>query len=128
MKRAMRKILKTIIYIFFPPYLITYLLKLFEVIDITVELSIFLALFLNIFNLFFALLFYDFSKNRSTQAFLIFNFGGMGVRIFFLLITFTLSLIFLEIDKYAFILVFLIFYIISLVYEIKHFNSIKNKT
>jgi hypothetical protein len=121
----MRKTLKTIIYIFFPPYLITYLLKLFEVINISVELSIFLALFLNIFNLFFALLFYDFSKNRSTQLFLILNFAGMGVRVFFLLITFTLSLIFLEIDKYAFILVFLIFYITTIVYEIKHFNSKK---
>jgi hypothetical protein len=122
----MRKTLKTIIYIFFPPYLITYLLKLFEVINISVELSIFLALFLNIFNFFFALLFYDFSKNRSTQLFLILNFAGMGVRVFFLLITFTLSLIFLEIDKYAFILVFLIFYITTIVYEIKHFNSKKS--
>ena len=122
----MSKILKTIVYIFFPPYLITYLFKLFNVIDISTELSVFLALFLNIFNMFFALLFYNFSKNRSTQIFMLLNFGGMGVRVFFLLITFTLSLIFLEIDKYAFILVFLIFYITTIVYEIKHFNS-KNK-
>jgi len=122
----MREILKTIIYIFFPPYIITYLLKTFEVIDISVELSIFLALFLNSFNLFFALLFYYFTKNRSTQAFLVLNFGGMGVRVFFLLITFTLSLIFLEIDKYAFILVFLIFYITTIIYEIKYFNSKKS--
>ena len=123
----MREILKTIIYIYFPPYIITYLLKIFDIINITIELSIFLALFLNIINLFLALLFYNFSKNRSNQTFLLFNLGGMGVRIFFLLISFTLSLIFLEIDKYAFILVFLIFYIMSIVFEVRHFNSKKDR-
>jgi len=124
----MREILKTIIYIYFPPYIITYLLKIFDIINITIELSIFLALFLNIINLFLALLFYNFSKNRSNQTFLLFNLGGMGVRIFFLLISFTLSLIFLEIDKYAFILVFLIFYSLSIVFEVRHFNSKKDES
>ena len=122
----MRKILKTIIYIYFPPYLITYLLKIFEVIDITTELSVFLGLFLNMINLFIALSLYYFSKSRSNQLFLLLNLGGMGLRILFLLFTFTLSLIFLEIDKYAFILVFLIFYITTIAYEIKHFNSKKS--
>ncbi len=122
----MRNILKTIIYIFFPPYVITYILKYFEVINITTELSVFLALFLNMINLSIALSFYNFSKSKSNQLFLLLNLGGMGVRIFFLLITFTLSLIFLEIDKYAFILVFLIFYSMSIVFEIKHFNSKKD--
>ena len=123
----MRNILKTIIYIFFPPYIITYLLKIFDIINITIELSIFLALFLNIINLFLALLLYNISKNRSNQTFLLLNLGGMGVRIFYLLISFTLSLIFLEIDKYAFILVFLIFYIMSIVFEVRHFNSKKDR-
>ena len=123
----MRNVLKTIVYIFFPPYVIAYILKQFEVIDITTELSVFIALFLNMINLFFALLLYNFSKSRSNQVFLLLNLGGMGVRIFFLLITFTLSLIFLEIDKYAYILVFLIFYSISIIFEIKHFNSNKNE-
>ncbi len=123
----MRNILKTIIYIYFPPYIITYLLKIFDIINITIELSIFLALFLNIINLFLALLLYNISKNRSNQTFLLLNLGGMGVRIFYLLISFTLSLIFLEIDKYAFILVFLIFYSMSIVFEVKHFNSKKEE-
>jgi len=121
----MREILKTVIYIFFPPYIIVYLLKMFDVINLEIEVSIFLALFLNIINLVLALFFYNSSKKKSNEVFFILNFGGMGMRLFFLIITFTLSLIFLEIDKYAFILVFLIFYIISLVYEIKHFNSKK---
>ena len=123
----MKEILKTIIYIYFPPYIITYLLKIFDIINISIELSIFLALFLNIINLFIALLLYNFSKKSSNQTFLLFNLGGMGVRIFFLLISFTLSLIFLEIDKYAFILVFLIFYSMSIVFEVRHFNSKKDE-
>ncbi len=122
----MRNILKTIIYIFFPPYVITYILKYFEIINIITELSVFLAIFINMINLSIALSFYNFSKSKSNQLFLLLNLGGMGVRIFFLLITFTLSLIFLEIDKYAFILVFLIFYSMSIVFEIKHFNSKKD--
>jgi len=122
----MRNILKTIIYIFFPPYVIAYLLKFLDIINITTELSVFLALFLNMLNLFFALLLYNLSKSRSTQIFMLLNLGGMGVRVLFLLFTFTLSLIFLEIDKYAFILVFLIFYSMSIVFEIKRFNSKKD--
>ncbi len=123
----MRNILRTIIYIYFPPYLFVYVLKHFAIIDIITELSIFLALFVNIINLFIALLFYNYSKDRSNQSFMILNLGGMGVRLFLLIITFTLSLIFLEIDKYAFIFVFLIFYGLSIFVEIKHFNSKSEK-
>ncbi len=122
----MRNILKIIVYIFFPPYLLIYLLKYLGMIDITSEVSMFLALFLNLVNLFLALLFYDISKNKSNQLFLLLNLGGMGVRVMFLLITFTSCLIFLEIDKYAFILVFLIFYSIGIFFEVKHFNSKKD--
>jgi hypothetical protein len=123
----MRKILKTIIYIFFPPYVLTYVLKFMEIINIITELSIFLALFINMINLFIALLLYNFSKNKSNQSFLIINFGGMGVRVLFLLFAFTLSLIFLEIDKYAFIFIFLIFYSSSILFEVKHYNSKKDE-
>lgn len=123
----MRNILKTIIYIFFPPYAIVYMLKIFEVISIKTEVSVFLALFLNLLNLTIALILYNLSKTKSNQVFLLLNFGGMGLRVFFLLITFTLSLIFLEIDEYAFIFVFLIFYSLSIVFEVKHFNSKKEE-
>jgi len=123
----MRNILKTIIYIFFPPYVIVYFLKYFEIIDITTEISVFLALFINIINLFLALMFHNISKNKSNQIFMILNLGGMGLRVFFVIITFTLSLIFLEIDKYAFIFVFLIFYSLSIFLEVKHFNSKSEK-
>ncbi len=123
----MRNILKTIIYIFFPPYLLAYILKYLEVISIIQELSIFLALFLNLINLSIALLLFNISKKKSNQLFMLLNLGGMGVRVLFLLFTFTLSLIFLEIDKYAFILVFLIFYSMSIVFEVRHFNSRKDE-
>ena len=123
----MRNILKTIIYLFFPPYVVVYIFKYLNIINITTELSIFLALFLNLINLSFALILFNISKNKSNQLFLLLNLGGMGVRVLFLLFTFTLSLIFLEIDKYAFILVFLIFYSISIAFEVKHFNSKKDK-
>ncbi len=123
----MREVLKTIIYIFFPPYLLAYVLRLFDVISLQTELSVFLALFLNMINLFLVLVFYNFSKSKSNQVYMIINLGGMGVRILFLLFAVILTLIFLEIEKYAFILVFLIFYSLNIFIEIKHFNSTKNE-
>jgi hypothetical protein len=78
-------------------------------------------------NLFLVLVFYNFSKSKSNQVYMIINLGGMGVRILFLLFAVILTLIFLEIEKYAFILVFLIFYSLNIFIEIKHFNSTKNE-
>jgi len=122
----MRNILKIIVYLFFPPYFVAYIIKLLNIINITTELSVFLALFLNLINLSIALLLFNLSKNKSNQLFFLLNLGGMGVRVLFLLFTFTLSLIFLEIDKYAFIFVFLFFYSVSILFEVKHFNSKKD--
>lgn len=90
--------------------------------------SIFTALFINLVNLFTALLFYHLSINRSNQVFMLLNLGGMGARVFFLLIGVMMSLIFLEIDQYAFILVFLIFYSVSITTEIKYFYKVTQKS
>ena len=74
-KEKMRIILKTIVYIFFPPYAITYLLKTFDFISLTIEISVFLALFLNMTNIFLALVLFNFSKNKSNQLFMLINLG-----------------------------------------------------
>ncbi len=89
-----------------------------------VEASLYAGL-LNLINLFAAYFLFKKSIGKSGNTFVAFNLGGIGLRMVFLLISIALIIKFLKIDKYAFILVFLIFYIISLVYEIKHFNSKK---
>ncbi len=123
----MKKINRTTFYIYIPLIIISYVLYLTSVIDHKSFVSIFTALFLNLINLFAALLFYYLSINRSNQVFMLLNIGGMGVRIFFLLFGVMMSLIFLEIDEYAFILVFLIFYSISIYIEIKYFYKVNQK-
>lgn len=123
----MKKINRTTFYIYIPLIIISYVLNLTSVIDHKSFVSIFTALFLNLINLFAALLFYYLSINRSNQVFMLLNIGGMGVRVFFLLFGVMMSLIFLEIDEYAFILVFLIFYSISIYIEIKYFYKVNQK-
>ncbi|VAX24968.1 hypothetical protein MNBD_IGNAVI01-2141 [hydrothermal vent metagenome] len=119
----MKKIIRTIFFIYIPLIVIILILKLTSVVNQTTFISIVIALLLNLFNLSAALLFYYLSINRSNQVFMLFNLGGMGVRVFFLLIGFMIVLIFLEIDKYAFILVFLILYSLSIITEIKYFHK-----
>lgn len=123
----MKKIYRTTFYIYIPLIIILYVLYLTAVIDHKSFVSIFTALFLNLINLFAALLFYYISISRSNQLFMLLNIGGMGVRIFFLLFGVMMSLIFLEIDKYAFIFIFLIFYSTSIFTEIKYFNRVNQK-
>lgn len=123
----MKKINRTTFYIYIPLIIISYVLNLTAVIDHKTFVSIFTALFLNLINLFAALLFYYLSINRSNQVFMLLNIGGMGVRVFFLLFGVMMSLIFLEIDKYAFIFIFLIFYSISIYIEIKYFYKVNQK-
>jgi len=122
-----KKINRTTFYIYILLIIISYVLNLTAVIDHKTFVSIFTALFLNLINLFAALLFYYLSINRSNQVFMLLNIGGMGVRVFFLLFGVMMSLIFLEIDEYAFILVFLIFYSISIYIEIKYFYKVNQK-
>jgi len=122
-----KKIISPIFFIYIPLIVIILILKLTSVIDQIVFISIAAALLLNLFNLSAALLFYYLSINRSNQVFMLLNLGGMGVRVFFLLIGFVIVLIFLEIDKYAFILVFLILYSLSIITEIKYFHKENKK-
>ncbi len=124
----MKKINRITFYIYIPLIVITYVLSLTAVIDHKSFVSIITALFLNLINLFTALFLYHLSINRSNEVFMILNLGGMGVRVFFLLFGVMMSLIFLEIDKYAFILVFLIFYSLSIYVEIKYIYKENLKT
>lgn len=74
---------------------------------------------LNLLNAFSAVKLFDISQQKGGgQSFIIYNLGGLVIRLFLLLIIFVLAIKFLNIDKYAFILVFFIFYFVSLVLEV----------
>lgn len=123
----MKKVTKTILNIYLPAIFFTIIINFFSVIDTKMFVAVIAALILNLINLTASLIFYNISNNRSNQIFMIMNLGGMGLRLFFLLIGFTLILIFLEIHTIGFILVFLIFYSLSIFIEIKSFTEKDHK-
>ncbi|AFN73521.1 hypothetical protein MROS_0277 [Melioribacter roseus P3M-2] len=59
------------------------------------------------------------SDGKSNKNFLLYNLGGMGLRMVLVLLLIFLSLKFLKIDKYGFIFAFFIWYILFLIVEIK---------
>lgn len=59
---------------------------------------------------------------------MIYNLGGLVVRLMVLLTIFVLVIKFLNIDNYGFILVFFLFYFISLVFEVKFYLKKAKKT
>lgn len=73
---------------------------------------------LNLINSLLAYFLFKKSLNKGNKQFLILVFGGMTGRLFLLLTLFTIIIIFLKIDKYAFIFTFLIIYFVSLIWEI----------
>jgi hypothetical protein len=73
---------------------------------------------LNLINSFLAYLFFKKSLKMKNKQFLILVFGGMTARLLLMLALFSLIIIFLKIDIYAFIFTFLVIYFISLAWEI----------
>ncbi len=120
-KRRIQKTLKKLL-IFYSISLVLFLL--FHFLGIFGEssyISISIAVGLNIVNIFLALFLFEKSIDSSHQKFMVFNLGGMLVRVFFLLILFIVIIKILKIDIYEFILVFFVFYFIQLIIEILHF-------
>ena len=73
---------------------------------------------LNLINSILAIIFFNRSYRSGSQKFMIYNLGGMGIRLMLLLFAFVIVIKFLNIDNYAFILVFFLFYFISLIFEV----------
>jgi len=91
-------------------------------------ISSFYAAILNIFNFAVLLLLFYISADKSNKSFLIFNLGGMGVRLLFLLASVFIFLKFLKIDEYAFIFTFFIFYFLQMTLEINYINQRSKNT
>ena len=83
---------------------------------------------LNIINSFAAVKLFNVSYKKGASSFMIYNLGGLGLRLLMLLVIFVLVIKFLNIDEYGFILIFFLFYFISLIFEvIFYINKTQNK-
>lgn len=98
------------------------LLYFFQIIDQLFLNSAIYAILFNIINFVAAVYLFKSSLGKSSNTFLIKNLGGMGLRLIILLLVIFISLKFLNIDRYGFILVFFIFYFVYLILEINFFR------
>jgi hypothetical protein len=81
------------------------------------------AVTLNFLNSLLAISLFLFSYAGTNQQFIIMNLGGLGVRIFLMLVGIIIILKFLKIDLFDFILVFFVFYFVQLILEIRFFYN-----
>jgi len=102
-------------------------MKYLDVISSLFFISAVYAGVLNLINAFAAVQLFKISYKADAQLFMIYNLGGLGVRLFLLLIVIFLVIKFLNIDEYGFILVFFLFYFISLILEVMFYLKIANK-
>jgi len=114
----LNSITKPIIYLYIIIYSLLLILYFTNILSQLFLISTVYAGILNLINTFAAVKIFNKSYQSSNSIFMIYNLGGLGIRLFILLIAFILAIKFLNIDKYAFILVFFLFYFISLIFEV----------
>ena len=122
-RKNVRKILKTVLIVCLPFYAVAIILYFLSIISELILLSVTYAGLLNIINFTAATFAFNWTLKKNNKKFLIFNLGGMGVRLFFLLLGVFILLKFLKIDFYAFILIFFVFYFIFLIVEVYNFHK-----
>lgn len=88
------------------------------IIEVKIANSLIFAIIFNLFNFLIAIYLLNFSLKKSNTTFLLATLGGMGLRLLLMLALVLIAILFLNIDKYAFIFGFFIIYFISLIYEI----------
>lgn len=113
--------LKYISIFFLISILAALLLFYFDVISQLYFNSAMAAIGLNFINSFAAFWLFQKSYQKSNSNYMLANLGGMVARMLFLLAAVVVTIIFLNIEKIAFILLFFIFYFILLAVEVVFF-------
>ncbi|MGE5682127.1 MAG: hypothetical protein ACM34K_14760, partial [Bacillota bacterium] len=81
----MKKIINQVLLLFIVAYIGVYALYKFNIVSFDFLSASFYAGIINALNVTASLLAFNYTVNKSNSAFLIFNFGGMVVRLFLLL-------------------------------------------
>lgn len=100
------------------PLLITFILNFMNLINNYIFYSIMIAGIIIIVNFILYLIFFNLSIGKKNNLFLIYIMGGMGIRLFIVLLLVLISLKFLKIDETGFIFALFVWYVLSLVVEI----------
>ncbi|GEM_PF-758736 len=114
----MKKNLRISIIIFISAVVLIFLLGHFSIISILTRNSIFYAVLTSLINFILFYILTELSYKKSNKIFLLYNMGGMGVRILLMLFLVFLTIKFLKVDELEYIFTFFLFYVLFLVYEI----------
>jgi hypothetical protein len=117
----LNSITKRIIFLYAFVYIIIFLLYFLNTVSSQFLISSIYAGIINLINSYFAVKLFNESFKSGNQKFLIYNLGGLGIRLLVLMVVFVLIIKFLNIDYYGFILVFFLFYFNSLIFEVLFF-------
>ena len=90
----------------------------FKVISVSLGSSFLVATAISLINFSLFMFLFSYSYKKTNKIFLLFTVGGMGVRLFLMLIAVFLSIKFLNVDVVGFIFAFFISYVFLLIYEI----------
>lgn len=115
--------IKQISIIVFGTVLTISILNYSDVVSADFFISSLIAGSMTLVSAFSAFFFFRKSLGKSNNEFLLYNLGGMGLRLLFLLVIVIIVIKFLNIDEYAFIFLFFIFYFISLIFEVNYFRK-----
>jgi len=96
---------------------------LFKIIDLNILIASLISGVINISNFLTSIWMFNKGFRKSNKEFLIYTLGGMGIRLFFVLLMVFISIQFLNIDKYGFIFTLVIIYFISLIIEVNYFRK-----
>jgi hypothetical protein len=118
MKSAIKQVLIVFLCVF---VLVFTLFKTDTVSEAFIRGSVFGGL-INLVNILASLLAFNYSVEKDNKTFLLFNMGGMLVRLMLMLGSVIIFLKFLNIDKYGFIFTFFVLYISFLAVEINYFR------
>lgn len=103
--------------------LVILILNFLDIVTADFLLASIIAGIMTLISAFTASFFFQKSLGKTNNEFLLYNLGGMGIRLIFLLVVVIIVIKFLNIDEYAFIFIFFIFYFISLVFEVNYFRK-----
>lgn len=109
-------------------FAIAYYLKTNLYINNLVYKSILGAVILNYLNTIAAVTLFNYSYKKGNKKFLIYNLGGLGIRLLLILIAVLVTIKIIIVDILAFLLIFFIFYFILLTLEVIYFHrKVKNE-
>jgi hypothetical protein len=124
----MRKILKQVAFMFILFYLMVFITFELNIITYKIVQSTLYSGSINLMNIIVSIVAFNYGYDQSNKKFLIYVFGTMVLRMFFILICVFIVVKFINIDQYGFIFSLFILYFVALMLEINFYRlKIKEK-